>query len=100
MEKRASDDEAMIEEQNETEEKRRIERLEREKWLEEAKEAKEQIEQDPDDSQFLVMANRAMKRLNSKLETSLQGPDPKKAKSMPSPTPKLPLQSLVSQNQI
>ncbi|TRY75331.1 hypothetical protein TCAL_01352 [Tigriopus californicus] len=98
LEKRASDDEAMTEEQNETEEKRRIERLEREKWLEEAKEVKDRKDPDPVESQFLVMANRAMKRLNSKQDTSIQGPDPKKVKSMPSPTPKLPLQSL-SKNQ-
>lgn len=96
LEIRKSDSEGE-EETNEHEEKRRLERLDREKWLEES-DGKELVNED-EDSQFFNMASKAMKKLDSKAaKRGLSTSSLPKAKDFKSPKAKMPLQ-LMSGNQ-
>ncbi len=73
-------------------------RLEREKWLKESGQEKRGFEMedvDDEDSQFFNMGNKAVKSLEQKKASSANQRQKQPPKVFRSPTPKLPLKTLV-----
>jgi hypothetical protein len=96
LDRRGSDDESeAVTEVDASEERRRLERLEREKWLKDSNplEDDDDVGAD-DDSQFFVKANKALKALERKPDQGSKKAKPKVG--FRSPTPKAPLQARVS----
>merc|ERR1712150_115353 len=98
---RKNSDSESEEDLTEEDEKRRLERLERQKWIHENEdkeknsEAVDEGDDGHDDSQFFNMASKALKKLNSRKSTSVvENNKPIKDTVFKSPKSKTPLQIL------